>query len=207
VFTNWPVAALGGGESSEVSDARATVAADASANDSAAAASVSAAAGAAKSNAAANTATRAGAKNAATGKSDLVDNGGAELEGTPAGAPTEAGSPGAQGGGSSPSTSAQSQNPSAPSNDSSSSSGGGGGSSGGGSSGGSASTPTGQVTETVNGTVNKVDETVLGGTLHETGVTEVTEGVVNGVVGPESTVGHVLDETLKGVGGLLNGNH
>jgi hypothetical protein len=35
----------------------------------------------------------------------------------------------------------------------------------------------------------------------------VTEGGVNGVVGPESTVGHVVDETVNAVGGLLHGNH
>ena len=62
------------------------------------------------------------------------------------------------------------------------------------------------MTETVNDTVNQVDQTALGGTLGETGVTEVTEGVVNGVVGPESTVGKVVDETVEAVGGLLGGN-
>jgi hypothetical protein len=37
-------------------------------------------------------------------------------------------------------------------------------------------------------------------------VTGVTEGVVNGVVGPESTVGKVVDEAVGAVGGLLHGN-
>ncbi len=74
----------------------------------------------------------------------------------------------------------------------------------GGGSGGGATTPTGQVTETVNGTVNQVDESALGGTLNNAGVTEATEGVVNGVVGPESTVGKVVDETVGAVGGLLH---
>jgi hypothetical protein len=77
---------------------------------------------------------------------------------------------------------------------------------GGGSTGGTASTPSAQVTETVNNTVSKVDETALGGTLHEAGVTEVTESVVNGVAGPESTVGKVVNETVGALGGLLHGN-
>jgi hypothetical protein len=83
------------------------------------------------------------------------------------------------------------------------------GGAGGGSASGSAGTtpsPSGQVTETANNTVSKVDETALGGTLHETGVTEVTESVVKGVAGPESPVGHVVDETVGAVGGLLHGN-
>lgn len=80
-----------------------------------------------------------------------------------------------------------------------------GGSGGSKSGGGSATTPSGKVTETVNNTVNQVDETVTGGTLGKTGVTEVPEGVVNGVVGPESPVGKVVDETVKTVGGLLGG--
>ena len=46
-----------------------------------------------------------------------------------------------------------------------------------------------QVTTTVNETVNKVDETALGGALGNTGVTGVTEEAVNGLAGPESTVG------------------
>ncbi len=61
------------------------------------------------------------------------------------------------------------------------------------------------MTETVNNTVTKVDETVTGGALGSTGVTEVTEEVVNGVAGPESTVGKVVDEAVGTVGGLLGG--
>jgi hypothetical protein len=57
----------------------------------------------------------------------------------------------------------------------------------------------------VNNTVSGVDKT-LGGTLGETGVTKVTEETVNGVAGPESTVGKAIDETVKTVGGLLGGN-
>nr|MBA3867382.1 hypothetical protein [Solirubrobacterales bacterium] len=68
-----------------------------------------------------------------------------------------------------------------------------------------ASAPSAKVTETVNSTVNKVDETVTGSTLESSGVTETTEGVVNGAVGPESPVGHVADETVTAVGGPLHG--
>jgi hypothetical protein len=110
---------------------------------------------------------------------------------------------GGQGGGSS---AAAPQNPSTSSSSgttgSSGSSGGSAGSGRGGATGGSGSTrsptptPAAQVTETVNGTVAQVDETALGGTLHETGVTGVTE----------STVGKVVDETAGVVGGLLRGN-
>jgi hypothetical protein len=63
-----------------------------------------------------------------------------------------------------------------------------------------------KVTETVNETVNSVDETVTGGALKETGVTGLTEEVVNGVAGPESVVGKTVDEVGKAVGGLL-GQH
>jgi hypothetical protein len=61
------------------------------------------------------------------------------------------------------------------------------------------------VTEAVNNTVNQVDQGVTGGALEATGVTGVTEGVVNGVAGPESAVGKVVDETVDAVGGLLGG--
>jgi hypothetical protein len=87
--------------------------------------------------------------------------------------------------------------------------GGGSGGDGGGSGGGAidpAPTPSGQVAQTVNGTVAKVDETALGGTLGNSGVTAVTDGVVNGVAGPESTVGKVVDEVAGAVDGLLHGN-
>jgi hypothetical protein len=81
------------------------------------------------------------------------------------------------------------------------SAGGGGGETGGGST--TASTPSGKVTSTVNETVNQVDQTVTGGVLEETGVTQVTEGAVNGVAGPESTVGKVVDGTVGTVEGIL----
>ena len=67
--------------------------------------------------------------------------------------------------------------------------------------------PSQVITETVNETVSGVDETVLGGTLEETGVTPVTEEVVNGVAGPESLVGQTVDGAGEAVGGLLGGGH
>jgi hypothetical protein len=76
---------------------------------------------------------------------------------------------------------------------------------GGGDSGGTSQSTSGAVTGAVNETVTGVDET-LGGALSETGVTKVTEEVVNGVAGPESTVGKTVDGTVKAVGGLLGGN-
>jgi hypothetical protein len=65
------------------------------------------------------------------------------------------------------------------------------------------------VTGAVNDTVDGVDG-VVGGSLGETGVPEVTEKVVDGVAGSESTVGKTVDEavgktvdnTVKAVDGL-----
>jgi hypothetical protein len=86
--------------------------------------------------------------------------------------------------------------------------GGGGGGAGGGSTAGSGSgsSTSGNVANTVNETVHQVDETVTGGALEKTGVTGATEEVVNGVVGPESTVGQVVDGVADTVGGLLHPN-
>ena len=42
---------------------------------------------------------------------------------------------------------------------------------------------------------------MLGGTLKETGVTEVTENLVNGLAGPETVVG----KTVNGLGEVVNG--
>jgi len=47
----------------------------------------------------------------------------------------------------------------------------------------------------------------VSGALGNTGVTKVTEGVVNGVAGPESPVGHAVGETAGAVGGLLDPHH
>lgn len=68
-----------------------------------------------------------------------------------------------------------------------------------------ATKPTQVVTEAVNETVHGVDEKVLGGTLESTGVTEVTENLVTGVVGPESVVGKTVEGVGEVVGGLLGG--
>ncbi|MBS1882404.1 MAG: hypothetical protein JSS97_05545 [Actinobacteria bacterium] len=65
--------------------------------------------------------------------------------------------------------------------------------------------PAQTVAEAVNGTVAGVDENVLGGTLEKTGVTEVTENLVNGVAGPESPVGKTVEGVAEAVGGLLGG--
>lgn len=81
----------------------------------------------------------------------------------------------------------------------------GGSSGGGGGEGGSATSPSGQVTGTVNETVNQVDETVTGGALEESGATEVTEEAVNGVAGPESTIGQAVDQTAGAVEGVVGG--
>jgi hypothetical protein len=81
---------------------------------------------------------------------------------------------------------------------------GGGGGGGSGAGGESGSSTSGSVTDTVNETVHGLDETVTGGALEKTGVTGVTEEVVDGTLGPESTVGKVVDETVGVVGGLLH---
>lgn len=91
----------------------------------------------------------------------------------------------------------------------------GGGSSAGGSSGGASgstgsglpnpstsSSPSSEVTGTVNNTVPGASNT-LGGALEGTGVTEATEGIVNGAAGPESVVGQTVNETVETVEGLL----
>lgn len=75
---------------------------------------------------------------------------------------------------------------------------------GGGASGGGDQSTSGAATGAVNDTVSGVDQT-LGGGLSETGVTKVTEEVVNGVAGPESPVGETLDKTVEAVGGLVGG--
>lgn len=209
VFRDWPIAALGdGGESAAVSQAQP--------------AGGSAVVGVTGSGAGSGAAVdrskvrvdRTGAK-AAGDDGSVAANGGVGSAGAGAVTPEQGGSgaAGGQGGGDGAGTVATPQSPS-----SSSPSGGGGsasagsgsaggksttGGTGGGNTSGAAPSPTGQVTETVNDTVAKVDETALGGTLGSSGVTGVTEGAVNGVVGPESTVGKVVDETVGAVDGLL----
>jgi hypothetical protein len=190
VFRDWPVAALGDDDSAAVSNGQP-------------------AAGQAGS-----TTTGAGAQAAggATQGGGATDRPGADAVSGPApgpatGQPVSSGQPGSgAGGGGGSGNSAPAQSPSSPSSSGSGAgktSGGGGGSGRGTTQG---SSPSSQVTETANNAVNQVDETALGGTLKESGVTEATEGVVKGVVGPESTVGHAVDETVGAVGGLLPGN-
>jgi hypothetical protein len=127
---------------------------------------------------------------------------------TGGGGVTGSGGSGSRGGGAgTPSSPAQvptSSNP--PSNGSSGAGSASRGGNSGGAGSGTAPSTSGTVTSTVNDTVTKVDETALGGTLHESGVTPVTEGVVDGVTGPESPVGKVVDETTGAVGDLLPGN-
>jgi hypothetical protein len=211
VFRDWPLTALGGGDDSAVvskaHEVGTATAGSAGAPLAATAGKVAPAAGG-RANGTAGDGARSGSVAAGDGVTATGDLAPSGDRGESAGGGDQSGSGTA--------ASPQSSSPAAtPSGGNGSSSGGGsaGGSSGGGATGGGAgsgtsgTTPTtsAQVTETVNGTVAQVDETALGGTLHETGVTEVTEGVVNGVAGPESTVGKVVDETVGVVGGLLGG--
>jgi hypothetical protein len=202
VFRNWPIAALGdsGGGSAGVSDARAA------SGDSGAAAPTSSA------RAAQTTAPRAPSRahsSAPTGGAGVnPDPVSVDAAATP---PSSRGGSGQDGRGSggggnnptttpSPSPGTTSTSPSPGSSRSNSGTSGSSGST-------AATTPTGKVAETVDNTVGAVDETVTGGTLEKTGVTKVTEGVVNGVLGSESPVGKVADETVGAVGGLLNPGH
>jgi hypothetical protein len=210
VFKDWPLAALGGGdETAAVSKAH--PAGGSAAGAAAGAAAIVAAAGKTAPAAGEPAGGAAGSRGSVAG-GDGIASGGGQITTT---APGESAPGSGQSDGSGSAASPQSPGSTSPSGSSSSgggstgsgSSGGGGGGAtgGGGSTSGTASTPSAQVTETVNGTVAKVDETALGGTLHEAGVSEVTESVVNGVAGPESTVGKVVDETVGAVGGLLGG--
>jgi hypothetical protein len=206
VFHDWPIAALGG-DGPHISDSRATSAPTAQAVPTGSKATAAAA-----SPAQGDPSHRTGADGGATADPTQVSEGSL----APSAGPTATTSPvdngnGEQGSDSPSSSPGQSQSGtgSGKSGSGASSSAGGSGSGGGGKS--AATTTTGKVTEAVNETVNQVDQGALGGTLEKTGVTQVTEGVVNGVVGPESTVGKVVDGTVesvgKTVGGLLGGKH
>jgi hypothetical protein len=196
VLRNWPLGALGGEDAavSEAQPAGPTVA------------------GAETGTAGARAGTAASGNAGPRAPADRRDNGGSTATdgsvGTATGGGRNATEPGAGGGGGQGGAdggSPQTTGASSPGGGGSASSGGGanGGGKAGGGPGGSTSSPSGQVTQTVNDTVNKVDETALGGTLGNSGVTETTEGVVNGVAGPESTVGKVVDEAVGTVGGIL----
>jgi hypothetical protein len=196
VFRDWPIAALGGNDGPHISDSRAI--------------STPPAATATTASQTANAAVRAPGRNATgpgsggAAQTQVSEGGQAPSAGptattSPVGSP-ETGSDGNQG--SQPGSSPATQSPSK-----SGGSGTGSASSGGNSGSGSntSATPTAKLTETVNETVNQADETATGGALGKTGVTEATEGVVNGVVGPESPVGKVVDGTVETVTGLLGG--
>jgi hypothetical protein len=233
VFSDWPIAALGGNDRAAVSEGR-PVAGDDGGTSAAPASAVAAGAVARRGGGGGDRSASEG------GKGDAVKvSNGAQSRGIAAVPAVGAGSTEAAGGGSAPATGGGSQPSTPTSTGTPAQSGGGGGGSGGGGSatgssgssgggsgtgvggsggggggsapatgGGSTSQPStsGTLTETVNGTVATVDEKALGGTLESTGVTGVTEGVVNGVAGPESVVGKVVDETVKTVGGLLGGS-
>ncbi|MFN8216282.1 MAG: hypothetical protein U0R71_06760 [Solirubrobacterales bacterium] len=192
VFEAWPVAALGGGEDQgQVSEAR-VVPGSGVAPARAGAGSGAAAAAAAPTGAAAAGAAPGSGRGGAGGGSQPQES---SFAGSPEGSVGSEGSGGSGGSGGSAgsgNTGGSGGNPTQPS----------GGSGGGGSSASSTST---RVSETVNTTVSGVDEEVLGGALQESGVTEATESVVNGVAGPESVVGQTVDETVKAAGGLLGG--
>ena len=214
VFKDWPIAALGGGGDSAVSAAQPATGTTAGGTDP---------------DGATATALRSPGSRAtrevdgsapARGGGSIVQGDGVGTPGAGTPPPSGAGGQG-QGAGSTPVGAPQATGGSEPGSGTASSGSAGGGNApatgaGGGGSGGSgtggggtgtaAPPPSGQVAETVNGTVTQVDESVLGGTLDNSGVTAVTEGVVNGVAGPESTVGKVVDETVGAVGGLLHGN-
>jgi len=82
------------------------------------------------------------------------------------------------------------------------SSGGSGSTEAGGESGSIVGSPGAAVAGDAGSTVSKVDEAAAG-TLGDTGAPTAAEGVVNGVGGPESIVGHAVGETVGVVGGLL----
>lgn len=236
VFTDWPIPALGGnGDRSAVADASAvsgrsgaTAGAAKTVDPEAATTAAAAPAGGGNSAGGARDRVAAPQDNASVGSSAPPVTRSESVTSVPERGPggTES-SPADETGSSSPAAPAPSSP--APSsggggNATSTSSGGSSGGSGGGSGGGSKPGPgnvveevvapvtggggstSAKVTETVNETVNSVDETVTGGALEETGVTGITEEVVNGVAGPESAVGKTVDELGNAVGGLLGGN-
>jgi hypothetical protein len=104
-----------------------------------------------------------------------------------------------------PSTNSTDGAGSTPSSISASGSGGGSGSgAGAGGKGGAGQSPSGTVAGTVNDTVSGVDQ-ATGGALGETDVPKVTEEVVNGAAGSDSTVGKTVDKVVETVGGVLGG--
>lgn len=200
-FRDWPLAGLpdlsGGGESGAVADGRPT-------------------AGASPAGAGGATGAGGAGGSAAKGLAGPLGGNGSDqqqgaLTGSPPGStpvvvtPPDSPAAGDPGSGSAPAANAT-PSASTPSKSPASGPGGGGGGGGqasGGDSGGSSTS--GQVTKVVNDTVSGVDQT-LGGALGATGVPNVTEEVVSGVAGPETTVGKTVDKVVESVGGLLGGN-
>lgn len=181
VFTDWPIAGLGSSDEAAVSDAQP---AGSGADGGAAAAAAGAKAGGAN------------AGGSGAGGAQLDGSGDVQPGSSSGGEPAAGGGGGQGGSGNAPaaqgSPNGSGANPSSPAS---------GGSAGG---SGAASSPSQTATTTVNETVKKVDEAVLGGALGNTGVTDTSEDVLNGVAGPESTVGKVVDGVTGAVGGLLN---
>ncbi|HET9677896.1 MAG TPA: hypothetical protein VFP21_10375 [Solirubrobacterales bacterium] len=199
VFGDWPIAGLvGGGDRPAVSSAQ-----EVSATNGGGAATPGTVAGKGAAAGGKAGATRGGKGSGGSGEAGLAGSRGGGESGSNGGGDNGGGNPGGggneAGGGGAPSGSGGSGGGAA-------SSGGGSTSGGGGTGGGGTTTtpsPSGQVTGTVNETVHTVDENVTGGTLEATGVTGVTEEVVEGVAGPESVVGGTVDEVGKTVEGLL----
>jgi hypothetical protein len=209
VFTEWPIAGHGGADEAAVSDSRPLEAGDGRATTTAAGTG-GAADGGAHGPDTANGGGKGGEAQDGSGSAgvDPAPVGGATApiaesptaetapgSGGNATAPTSGGGSTGSGGGSTGSGGG--------STGSNSGSAGGGGSSEGDSS--TASSTSAQITGGVSEAVNQVDETVLGGALGQTGVTEVTERVVESVAGPESTVGKAVDGAAGAVGGILGG--
>jgi hypothetical protein len=194
VFRDWPIAALGDGNEAHISDSRAAAAPGATSATPAGANGSATAQRTATSGTGGSNDGGAGSRQTEVAEADLAPSAGPTATTSPVDSGGEAGS------GGNPTASTPTQGAA------SSGSGQGSSASGGNSGSGTASTPTGKLTETVNDTVNQVDETVTGGALEKTGVTQVTEGGVDGVIGPESPVGKVVDGTVETVTGLLGGN-
>jgi hypothetical protein len=185
---DWPLAGIGGGDSAGVSAGR-PVAPGTAAGVSAGVVARPARHGAAASR-------RGGWPNGSRAPGGRRGHLAATSPSSPAHLPDKSGPPGSSptaGGGSAGSSPPAASNPGAGSGS------GGGGGSGSQASGGSGTSTSGAVTGAVNGTVSGVDQ-ATGGALSETGVTEVTEGIVNGVAGPKSTVGETVDKTVEAVG-------
>ncbi|HEY0391738.1 MAG TPA: hypothetical protein VGC63_08520 [Solirubrobacterales bacterium] len=197
---DWPLAGIGGGsDGSAVSAGRPAAPANAAAH---AAGGVGATA-AGRAGSVANGNGRQGGNFAGEGRQQVA----AATTGSPSS--PQAGSPVGEAPASNPRSDGGAADP--PGQSTSPGSGGGGAGSGGpvslpgtGSSAGSGQSTSGAVTGAVNDTVSGADQ-AAGGTLGDAGVTKATEEVVNGVAGPESSAGEIVDKVGETVGGLLPG--